>query len=837
MADQYVETPTVNERFLIMRKYKCLVLFFLLQFILCRNVFADELPATESNIVEKKESIVFPKNAIFFKDPKLERVIRELIEKPLGILTKDDVREIKRLDISHKEIEFLDGVEYLENLIWFYANDNKIKDVTPLSKLNKLDYINLSNNFVQDVSPLFVLPEDTDIDIWDVPNRQELVEMHDKLKEIINAITTADMTDYQKELAIHDYIVIHTKYDSVTHDSGYKKYGDRVGSSWSVIMKNVGVCQGYAEGFKALMDYAGIECITVGGTAGDVYNSEGGGHAWNIVKIDGTYYHVDTTWDDPGNFDHEANNLHHTYFNMTPSEMLIDHKWDIAKYPHGLDQIDTKDATPRKIKKGYLHNGWIYTNAHQVLMMIRYDGSLHYALTKEPVADFIIYENKIYYTNADNNLLYMINLDGTEIRKITNISVNSKFYGIDNKIIYYSYSDFKIHEINLGNYKDSIVGQDVAGGMVCDGKWLYYINYTSDEGYGKSNIYRINVDGTGRTKVSKDKAYNLYIMENCGKPCEYIYYLNPEDNYALYRSKTDGSGNSKLITNSVNRDSCFNIEGFGDYIYFLDADEKDYYRINMDGTDNHALFYAKFTKDAAWKYRNIYSFITNDQSDTEQQINKPEPPVPDIMPGTYDRIQRVQLSSATPDVDIYYTLDGSIPTRYAYLYTAFIYVGPGTTQINAISVTRNKICSEVSKSTYTINEKTYNINEDYIRIIWASPPSGLTAGVPVDITLQFEYNLISLEHAKVEIGFNDGSDPDIVRYEDSLDLKKGKNGITVIIRSTPMDWSQSGKTFNAYIRMLDLYSDPGIEQRYINQQLQPDQIPVISSDYFRLSLK
>lgn len=818
-----------------MRKYS-LVFVFLLQFFLCISAFADELPATESNIVEKKESTTLPENAIAFEDPKLESVIREIVKKPLGVLTKDDVREIGRLDISHKEIEFLDGLEYFDSLTWFNANDNKIKDVTPLSKLKKLSYISLNNNFIQDISPLFDLPENAVINIWDVRNRQELIEMHNKLKAIINTITTADMTDFQKELAIHDYVVVHTKYDSITHNSGYKKFGDRVWSSWSVIMKNVGVCQGYAQGFKALMDYAGIECITIGGTAGDVYNSEGGGHAWNIVKIDGTYYHVDTTWDDPGNFEHRANNLHHTYFNMTPSEMLIDHKWDITKYPHGLDQIDANDATLKKIKKGYLVNGWIYTNAHQVLMMLRYDGSLHHALTKEPVADFTIYENKIYYTDVDNNLLYMMNLDGTGKRKITNKSVSSKIYCIDNRIIYYSFSDFKIHEINLDNYKDSIIGQDVAGGMVCDGEWLYYINYSSDMGWGKNNIYKINNDGTGRTKVSEDKAYNLLLVDNSGRPCEYIYYLNPEDNYALYRSKTDGSENIKLITNSVNHDSCFDVEGFGDYIYILDAKEKDYYRINMDGTESQALFYDDFTKDAAWDYCKMSIFSMTGQSDNEQQINRPEPPVPDIVPGDYDRVQRIQLSSATPDVDIYYTLDGTDPYEYANLYTGFIYIGPGTTQITAISVNRDMICSEVSKSIYTVNEKTYSNNEDYVRIIWASP-SGLTAGVPTDIILQFEYNLISLDQVNMEIGFNDGVDPDIVRYEHSVDLKKGKNNITVIVTSTPVDWTQRGKTFNIYTRMLDLYSNPVIEQRYINQQLQPDQIPVISSDYFKLSLK
>ena len=52
--------------------------------------------------------------------------------------------------------------------------------------------------------------------------------------------------------------------------------------------------RGYAGATKYLLDRAGVDCIWVTGTGG------GGPHAWNIVKCDGQYYYVDTTWGDPG---------------------------------------------------------------------------------------------------------------------------------------------------------------------------------------------------------------------------------------------------------------------------------------------------------------------------------------------------------------------------------------------------------------------------------------------------------------------------------------------------------------------------------------------------------
>ena len=51
------------------------------------------------------------------------------------------------------------------------------------------------------------------------------------------------------------------------------------------------------------------------------------GHAWNAVRIDGRYYHVDVTWDDQGE------NIFYAYFNKTDAAILEDHTIDAAAYP------------------------------------------------------------------------------------------------------------------------------------------------------------------------------------------------------------------------------------------------------------------------------------------------------------------------------------------------------------------------------------------------------------------------------------------------------------------------------------------------------------------------
>lgn len=164
--------------------------------------------------------------------------------------------------------------------------------------------------------------------------------LQDKAQSIISSIIKPGMTDYQKELAIHDYIINHCTYD--LHNSpppeSYSAYGS--------LCLGVAVCEGYAKATQLLLNAAGIECLTVKGSVVD--NNVSQGHAWNIVKVDGQYYHLDTTWDDPVTPD--GSNLPiHTYFNLADREILRDHVWDADLYPA------CSDATYNY----YVYNGFI----------------------------------------------------------------------------------------------------------------------------------------------------------------------------------------------------------------------------------------------------------------------------------------------------------------------------------------------------------------------------------------------------------------------------------------------------------------------------------------------
>ncbi len=87
--------------------------------------------------------------------------------------------------------------------------------------------------------------------------------------------------DALKLLFLHDYIVTHCQYDL-----SYSRY-----NAFNVLVEHSAVCEGYTLAFLYLARRVGIEAWMV--------SSDALGHAWNLVRLDGRYYYVDCTHDDP----------------------------------------------------------------------------------------------------------------------------------------------------------------------------------------------------------------------------------------------------------------------------------------------------------------------------------------------------------------------------------------------------------------------------------------------------------------------------------------------------------------------------------------------------------
>lgn len=95
-------------------------------------------------------------------------------------------------------------------------------------------------------------------------------------------------TDYETICKVHDYICNWVTYDYETYEGRAENY-----SAYNAIFEKKTVCSGYAKFFQKYMEAIGIESYIV--------SSEELRHAWNIVNLDGKWYHIDCTWDDVEN--------------------------------------------------------------------------------------------------------------------------------------------------------------------------------------------------------------------------------------------------------------------------------------------------------------------------------------------------------------------------------------------------------------------------------------------------------------------------------------------------------------------------------------------------------
>lgn len=135
-----------------------------------------------------------------------------------------------------------------------------------------------------------------------------------------------NMSEYEKELYLHDKLAEHVTYIDGTN--AHNAYG--------ALVEGKAVCDGYAEALQYLLQRAGIQSFIAIGASVNPSTGTSEGHAWNLVRIEGAYYHTDLTWDDQGE------DLFHAYFNQTDAVIKEDHV--ITETAYALPVCDAVDA-------------------------------------------------------------------------------------------------------------------------------------------------------------------------------------------------------------------------------------------------------------------------------------------------------------------------------------------------------------------------------------------------------------------------------------------------------------------------------------------------------------
>lgn len=188
------------------------------------------------------------------------------------------------------------GTDYIERYI---DSDytNYINDINTLTAYNGAEFkkvISTLNNFVHpynssnNVKISYGGDYKIGITINKAYTQDEINEINNKVDKILSENVNNNMPPKEKIRVIHDYIIDHTEYDKLKYEN---KNNDtyKSNTAYGVLIEGYGTCNGYADAMEIFLDKMNIINYKIS-------NEE---HIWNLVYLDGKWYHLDLTWDDP----------------------------------------------------------------------------------------------------------------------------------------------------------------------------------------------------------------------------------------------------------------------------------------------------------------------------------------------------------------------------------------------------------------------------------------------------------------------------------------------------------------------------------------------------------
>lgn len=276
---------------------------------------------------------------------------------------------------------------------------------------------------------------DQDNNGWTLASREKIAEQRNTFNQQISAVLKtipASGSAFEKEKKIHDYVVSHVTYDDALLEKLNQNPSDPKWlchssfTAYGALIQGTAVCEGYSKLFQYLCYETGIPCIPVIGTS----NQQN--HMWNAAKIDGDWYHVDTTWDNTSCQSIKGLLFYH-YFNLNDSQIAEDHTIGIVEESDSTYPPPTCNATKYNYRENYYiqmdAEGKLSENAQQLLtacvsekeqyLTIRLNGDFSEISAKELSAKL---------NNAKNELNLMLVQTGSKATLVQIRIVDDKQY-------------------------------------------------------------------------------------------------------------------------------------------------------------------------------------------------------------------------------------------------------------------------------------------------------------------------------------------------------------------------------------------------------------------------
>lgn len=271
-----------------------------------------------------------------------KRLFKKLLRKTKLSFTRINFKRFNSNKINYKRVQVrqMIGIALLLFLIFCQSN----LDTNPISRLvTKLAY--------NPTPPILESPWS-----WSEKELHPLIakmtpETEKSIKSVADYIAENESDPYLRIKAIHDYVTNRVEYDLDVLTTGYRPKQD----AQTVFKTHQAVCEGYAKLFQALAKAMGEEVVYVRGRVREefapvdfipFYLRAGTSkhdwtlHAWNAVKIDGSWQLVDTTWDD-----NKQNKYSADYLMLPPQAMIVSHfphlsAWQLLAQPRNRKNFE-----------------------------------------------------------------------------------------------------------------------------------------------------------------------------------------------------------------------------------------------------------------------------------------------------------------------------------------------------------------------------------------------------------------------------------------------------------------------------------------------------------------
>lgn len=370
------------------------------------------------------------------------------------------------------------------------------------------------------VTPVYTYAKD------EIPAMNSYVESE---REKVKALIDDRMTDFEKVLTVHNYLVTNYEYD----------YSLTIRNIYDFFEEKTGVCEAYSLATKYILDGIGIEC--------DYVLSESMNHDWNIVKIDGEWYHLDVTHDDPSV--NGAGDIlgycQYEFFLKSDEYMAAQGRaeWE-CDYTATSTKYDNSFLNDYKTGVFHLDGKWYMQKSDKLVEVNLESGSTTVVYSPNVSAapsrwrwwnsmnigvlgDGIIYNtyDKIYALKPGEEAIVIMEPELSEGESIVGLSAfdETVYYRVGKEryvttAVIMSFDapcEFLIEEVVVSG---GVLKADYKADIFFDGEYCVYVGgYDSD---GNLIFAKILPSGEKETKVSDADYYKVFIWDKVNPLCE-----------------------------------------------------------------------------------------------------------------------------------------------------------------------------------------------------------------------------------------------------------------------------------------------------------------------------